>query len=585
MKIKPFFLLFIPLFLALFFLTGCSPEENPISPNIIQEENTSNPDEIPESVEVSEATIPKIEDLKVSESSTKITTVQFNNTSISIDGTGATAKGSVLTVTKAGTYEIKGTLTNGQIMINATEEDTIQLILNGVTITNQTGAPIYAASCDKLVITLAEGSRNSVTDGGKNFIYTNAADEEPNAAIFSKGDLTINGTGALTVHANFHNGISSKDDLLIVNGNITVDAANHGIRGKDSVSILDGSFQIAAGGDGIQSSNDQDKQKGWVAIKGGDFNITTANDGIQAETSLNISGGNFIIQSGNDSSSSSESFKGIKAGTDVLLSTASLTITSADDAIHSNGNITIQNGSFILSSGDDGIHADKNLTIAGGNINILKSYEGIEGANVSITGGTIKIVSTDDGINAAGGADQNMSGGRFGRDQFASSNSYSIHVSGGTISLLAGGDGLDSNGTINISGGTIVSLIQSTPDNGALDADGTVTITGGIVIYGGTGTGSNPGGNSTQSYVYINSTIQSEKEISVKKDGKTIIQFTPSIDCKYLALSSPDIKSGASYEIYSGTTLLNTATAGTGGSGMMGGRGGLGDGGMRMPRN
>lgn len=426
------------------------------------------------------------------------TKITLNRTSITVDGSGARVNGNTVTITAAGTYVASGALTNGQIAITAAKKDTVRLVLNGVNITNATGAPVYASQCDKLIVTLARGSQNTLTDGGSRFTYTNTAGEEPNAALFSKNDLSINGTGALTVNAGFNNGIGTKDDLIIASGTITVNAANHGIKGNDSVTVLDGNFKITAGKDGVQTSNDTNAAKGWVDIRGGSFEITAA---------------------------------------------------------------------------DDGIHAESKLYISGGTIKILKSYEGLEGQHVYISGGVLNVTASDDGINASGG-----NGGRTGN--------YSLNISGGHVTVLAGNDGLDSNGAINISGGTVVTMTKTNArgrGTGPIDADGAVTFTGGTIIYGGTAAGGNPGGASTQSYVYTDAVISANSNISVKKNGKTLITFTPNIDCRYLALSSPDIVNGANYEIYNGSTLIASAVAGTGG-GMNGMNGGGRRQGQRIPQ-
>jgi len=476
MKIK-ITAIMLSVLLILFYFTGCSQtayetSEGSGNNELLISENTSGSD---------------------------TTKIALNGSSASISGIGASAVGSVVTITEKGTYVISGTLTDGQIAIAATNTDEVRLVLDGVDITNKTGAPIYASQCEKLIVTLAEGTQNILTDGGSDFQYVNTTDEEPNAALFSKDDMDINGTGSLTVNAGFNNGIGSKDNLVIISGNITVNAVNHGLRGNDSLTITDGILNITAGNDGIQTKND-------IVIDGGTFNIASA---------------------------------------------------------------------------DDGIHADGILTINGGTINVTESYEALEASSIVITGGVMDLVSSDDAINAAGGADQSGAGGTFGKDSFASAGMYSIDISGGSITLFAGGDGIDSNGTINVSGGTIISMIKSTNDNGAIDADGEVTFTGGTIIYGGTGMGSAPGRNSAQSYVFVNSGITAGEEITVKKDGKVLIAFTPAINGTYLALSSPDIISGESYEIYSGESLISTITAGTGGG--QGGFGGGRGGGMGMP--
>lgn len=507
------------------------------------------------------------------------TMISLEGTSISVNGSGATASGAILTITTAGTYVVSGTLTDGQIVINATKDEKVHLILNGVDITNTSGAPIYAPQCDKLIVTLADGTQNTLTDGGSNYQYADTANEEPNAALFCKDDLTINGTGSLTVNAGFNNGIGTKDDLLIVSGNITVNAANHGLRGNDSVTILDGNIQITAANDGIQTNNTEDTSLGYILIESGTLTITAGHDGIQADTALSITGGTLNITTDNQSTatdSTSDSYKGLKATSDIVITGGSFTIDSADDSIHTNGNVSISGGEFTLSSGDDGIHADTTLTINGGTIIVEKSYEGLEAANIIIADGTIDITSSDDAINAAGGVDQSGSGQGFGGDKFAASGAYSINVSGGNISFVAGGDGIDSNGSVDISGGNIIALISSSADNGAVDCDGTVTFTGGTIIYGGTGIGSVPGQNSTQSYAYTDKGISAGTEVSLQSGGQTLASFTPAINCQYLAISTPDIVSGQSYDFYSGSTLAATVSAGTGGGGMMGG-GGKGD--------
>lgn len=523
--------------------------------------------------------------------------VSLNGASISVDGPGAKAEGSTLTITEAGTYQLSGTLDDGQIVVNAPDSAKVYLLLSGANITSKTSAAIYCAQADKLIVTLADGSQNTLTDA-VDYTYADAAAEEPDAALFSKVDLEINGSGSLTVNGNFKNGVGTKDDLVIAGGSLTVSAKNDGLRGRDSVSVLDGSLNLTAGGDGIQSNNDEDTAKGWILIEGGNLTIDCANDGVQAETGLTVTGGTFSVKAGGGaaraqttaaSDTGSDSFKGLKAGGDLMISGGTFTIDSYDDSIHSNGDIGITGGMFTLSTADDGVHADGNLDV-NADINVLKSYEGLEGTNVTISGGKIDIFSDDDGINAAGGGDTN-GGGRFGPDAFrtmvatataaspAPAGGYSLNITGGDITVNAGDDGLDSNGVINISGGSIVVLIRGGGGGtGAIDGDGNLTVTGGILIYGGMATGQNPGGNSTQSYVYAAAQMKAGSAVTLQKDGATLAGFTPAIDCQTIVFSTPEIVSGESYQIYSGTELLTEATAGTGGG--MGGPGG----GMRGAR-
>lgn len=437
------------------------------------------------------------------ETATKIT---LADSAITIDGAGATASGGTLTITQAGTYVVSGTLTDGQILVAATKSDEVHLVLRGVDITNVTGAPVYASQCDKLIVTLAEGTQNVLTDGGECFAYADITNEEPNAALFCKDDLTINGTGSLTVNAGFNNGIGTKDDLLIAGGSITVNATNHGLRGNDSITVTDGGITIAAGNDGMQTNNTEDASQGWILIEGGTLNITSAHDGIQADTLLSITGGTFQIEAGSNAPSAdttSDSYKGIKSAGDLSISGGSFVIESEDDAVHANGNIVISGGSLTLSTGDDGVHADSDLTLTGSStrIDVLTGYEGLEAKTMTIADGVISINVTDDGINVAGGNDAGGFG-RFGRDNFsAASSDQWLKITGGTITIIAGSDGIDINGSGEMTGGDVNITAATLGEGETIDSDGvftraggTLTESGGNAMGGGGGMGGRGGG-------------------------------------------------------------------------------------------
>lgn len=418
------------------------------------------------------------EDLETAVDSTTATTISLEGDAISVAGAGAVVNGSSVTITAAGTYTLSGTLNNGQIIVETADADPVVLILNGVDITYATSAPIFVSNAEKVVITLAEGTENVVTDGSS-YVFADAQTDEPNAAIFSKDDLTINGSGSLTVNANYNNGIVSKDDLKIISSNITVNAVNDGIKGRDSIAVKDATITINAGGDGMQANNDEDAAKGYIAIESGTITITATMDGIQAETSLQIGSGTITI--------TTASGKGLKAVTDLQVNGGTIAINSADDAVHSNGTMTINGGYFTLATGDDGMHADETLTINEGTIAILNSYEGLEATNVIVNGGTVDIVASDDGINGAGGNDTSASGstGGFARDNFSSSQG-TITINGGTITIAAAGsgngDGLDANGTITVTGGdTVVQTPSSYRDYSDIDYDTEFSMTGGRV--------------------------------------------------------------------------------------------------------
>ncbi len=526
----------------------------------------------------------KDEDLDSGWDSAGTTSITLNGNSITVDGSGAVVDGSTVTITSAGTYGIRGTLNDGRIVVDTDDEETVRLVLNGADITCSTSAPISVVNAEKTVITLADGTVNSVTDGDS-YIFEDAETDEPNAAIFSKDDLTINGGGSLTVTAHYNDGITSKDDLKITGGSITVNAVNDGIRGKDSVAVRDASITVTAGGDGIQSNNDEDPEKGYIVIESGTVHITAGADGIQAETDLAISGGTITITSGGGSANSSSaggntwgswnagttedtsgSAKGLKAGVAVTISGGAITIDSSDDAVHANDAVTINGGTIRIASGDDGVHADATLEIDGGEITITKCYEGIESASITINDGNLHITASDDGINVAGGNDGSSMNGRPGQNTFASSGTNALHINGGYIVVDAAGDGIDVNGAIEMTGGTVIVNGPTNNGNGALDYDGGFTMTGGfLVAAGSSGMAQAPGTASTQHSVMVTyaSAQQAGTMVHIETEsGEGLLTFVPTKAYQSVVLCSPELKEGTTYRAYSGGTSTGTATDG-----------------------
>ena len=461
-------------------------------------------------------------DLEASESSTDISSITLNGDSITVEGDGASADGTTVTISAAGMYNINGTLTDGQIIVDTKDEESVSLILNGASISSSTNAPIYIRNAKKTLLTLAAGTENFVSDG-ETYILADPESGEPNAAIFSNDDLTINGTGSLFVNANYQNGIVSNDDLKITAGIITVDAVNDGIKGKDSLAVLDGRITINAGGDGLQAYNAEDAEKGYIAIDGGVFTITAGMDGIQAETQLVINGGDFTITTTqNDTTLSS---KGMKAGTALTISNGYFKIDAVDDALHANDNLTINGGEFSLASGDDGIHADTSVFINGGNVNITKSYEGIESTYITLNDGTIHLVSSDDGLNASNGQ-----GGGMADESF-------LTINGGLVVLNAQGDGFDSNGSSLITGGTVIVNGPTENRNGPLDVNGTLEITGGtLVAVGSAGMPELPAESSTQNSIamVLDSAQTGGTMVHIESEnGEEILSFVPAKSYQY----------------------------------------------------
>ena len=556
--------------------------------------------------------------------------IKLNGDSVTTEGDGVSADGSAVTISKEGVYRVSGKLSDGQIIVNA-DKAKVQIVLDNADITCKSSSPIYGKDSDKIFITLAENSENTLTDG-TSYTFADEQNSEPDACIFSSDSITLNGTGSLNINANFADGIHSKDDIVITDGNITINSAEDGIKGKDYVAINGGNFDITSGQDGIKSTETGDTGFGFVYINGGDFSIDAANDGIQAETDAVIHGGDINITCGggyenaapkqNDmgfggrdfgnfggfggdftppdgfegmtppqgadgeftppegfenmtppegfgqgmtpprrdiqqtavftttetDSAVSDSTKGIKGGLSVEISGGNITVDSADDAIHSNGNITINGGTSSLAAGDDGIHTDKTLDISGGIVEITKSYEGIEAAVININGGETSLTSSDDGFNATDGTTQQGGMGTF-------SQGVELNISGGMVYVDAQGDGLDSNGNMTVSGGTVLVNGPTNGGNGALDGNGEITVNGGILIAAGSsGMAEAPSANSTQYCVSvgIGSTQEAGTLITLTDENGDILSFAPTKTFDHIVISTPDIEKGMTYTLEAG---------------------------------
>lgn len=531
------------------------------------------------------------DDLHANWSTVGSTDITLNGESISVDGKGAVVDGSSVTITYGGTYVVSGTLDDGQIRVDTVDVNTVQLVLNGADISCSTSAPVYVVNAEKVVITLADGAENRVTDGTQ-YVFEDTATDEPNAAIFSHDDLTINGDGSLTVTANFDNGIQSKDDLKIAGGTITVTAVNDGLKGRDSIAVRDANITVTAGGDGMQSSNDEDADEGFILIEGGALSITAGMDGIQAETSLFVSGGTIAIISGGGSAASSsgtttwsgnapgnphqqgsssdeatDSAKGLKAGIDLVIAGGVISVDSSDDAIHSNGSVTVSGGDITLASGDDGIHADASVGITGGETRITGSYEGIESAVITVSAGNVHVVSSDDGINVRGGNDgSGMMGMRPGQDSFSTSSGNYLALSGGYVAIDAIGDGLDINGSITMTGGVVIVNGPTSSGNGALDYYGACEVTDGLLVAAGSiGMAQGPSASSTQRSVMVNLTSALPAGTLFRletADGEEVLTFAPTKAYQSVVFSAPGLEDGAAYVVFTGGSSTGTVVDG-----------------------
>ena len=547
----------------------------------------------------------------------------------------------VVEIKKDGAYVFSGAYGGISIAKNVKAH----IIFNGVTINSENAIAIEGKSGAEVILTLKEGSSNVITNSGVD------ADGEAVNAIHIKGVLSINGKGTLDVNSQSKSALKSKNALNIVDATLKLTAANHAISSSSVTAANCNINVLSAGKDGINAEcDDYTAQEnftddGYVSLVNVNYNCDVEGDGIQANTVVYINGGtynikttgNFVqkttqnmetygmesddfkfIQSGGDYKriasdefrrytdrqlfGLSQACKGIKISeveysekdadgnkttvvvTDanylIAIDAGTFNINSADDAIHANcGNVWIAGGDYTVSTCDDGITSDVLTKISGGNININKCYEGIEGAYVEISGGVINLVASDDGINASS------------EDRAITPH---IIISGGEVTVDSTGDGIDSNGSILISGGSVVVHGPTSGGDAGLDADKGIVITGGFVFATSTlGMVETPSTNSSQyvvSYAY-QSTISADSVISLKdSSGKVLFEMTIRKNCQSIIFSTSDLQKGASYTLYGGSTKLTSftvssiiTTIGSSGSNFPGGRpggpGGMGPGG------
>lgn len=515
-------------------------------------------DSVATEVDLSEAVVPEVADW---EGATLIT---LDGDQIVVDGPGAAADGSLVTITAAGTYEIRGTLTDGQVRVDTADDGLVRLALAGAAITHRAGSAIAVLSAEDVEIFLLDGTENTVADGEAYDLPD--GEDEPNAAIFSKSDLRIAGSGALSVTGAYNDGIASKDDLEITNGAITILAADDGVRGKDSVTISGGAITITAGGDGISADNDEDADQGLVFGTGGAARIDADGDGITATTLAEISGGSWAITAGGGHQrtvAASASAKGIKA-LEVAITGGELDIDAAEDGLHADADLFVSGGITSVAAGDDGAHAETTATVSGGVLTVRASYEGLESATITIDDGELYLTADDDGVNVAGGAD-GSGGGGWGA---AASGDWMLTINGGYTVVRAQGDGLDSNGSIEMTGGVALVHGPTANNNGPMDmgeSGATFVISGGVLIASGSsGMAVAPTSGSTQRAVLVNLSAGQAAGALFHLEtaaGIEVLTFAPEKAWQSVLFSSPDLGAG-DHEVWIGGSSTGTPTDG-----------------------
>lgn len=463
-----------------------------------------------------------------------------------------TVSDGVITITKAGNYRLSGTY-SGQVKVEAADSDMVRLILDNATITNSTGAAINVVEADEVVIYTASGSTNTVSDGSS---YSDTASGSPDAAIYSKSDLTLAGEGTLKVEGNYEEGIHTTDGLVIASGTLEVTAANTGIKGKDYVDILDGTVTVTATKDGIKATNDTDGNRGWVRLSGGTVNISAGDDGFKAERVLEISGGTLNI---------TESNEGIEAQYINILD-GTVNVTSSDDGINASYSTSSSSSTESTSSSTTQTSQTAQSNQTAQNTQSGQSAQGnaAQGGQGGQPPAGGQAPSGNMGQPPAGGGG-GMGGGMGGGGGTFEVVDATINIAGGTVTVNANGDGIDSNGTATLSGGTLVVNGPFTGGNTSLDTNGDLLLNGTTVVAGNSGDMFEaPASSSTSGYVKLTnlSNVSSGTTIQVAdSSGKVVANYkVTNSNTALILVSSANITKGQSYTVYTTTDSVDASS-------------------------
>lgn len=473
---------------------------------------------------------------------------------------GVTVEDGTLTITKAGTYKLSGEY-QGQIKVETADSDAVRLVLDNANITNSSGAALNVVNADEVILYSASGTTNTISDGAD---YTATGEDDPDAVIYSKVDLTIAGEGTLKVNGNHEDGIHTSDGLVIASGTLEVNAANTGIKGKDYVDILGGTINVTAQQDGIKSTNDTDEGQGWTRLSNGTVTVNAGDDGFKASRVVEISGGSLTVE---------QSDEGIEAQY-INVSGGDVNVTSADDGMNASLKTSDSESTDSSANTSDAANQQQNNQQQGslpggkqsGTSNQQQQGTGQPPAMPSgnAQDGTSQNGTTGTGQQGMGQPPQGgMPGGGGGTFEVVDA---AINVSGGHVTVNAEGDGIDSNGVTTLSGGTLIVNGPSQGGNAALDTNGDLLLNGATVLSGSTADMFEaPSTNSTSGYLKLTNSSGFEQGSTVQvadSSGKVVANYkVTKSNVQLVLVSSSSIVKGQSYTVYTTTSAVDSNAA------------------------
>ena len=477
---------------------------------------------------------------------------------------GVTVEDGTLTITKAGTYKLSGEY-QGQIKVETADSDAVRLVLDNANITNSSGAALNVVNADEVILYSASGTTNTISDGAD---YTATGEDDPDAVVYSKADLTIAGEGTLKVNGNHEDGIHTSDGLVIASGTLEVNAANTGIKGKDYVDILGGTINVTAQQDGIKSTNDTDEGKGWTRLSNGTVTVNAGDDGFKASRVVEISGGSLTVE---------QSDEGIEAQY-INVSGGDVNVTSADDGMNASLKTSDSESTDSSANTFDTANQQQNNqrqgSLSGGQQSETSNQQQQgtgqppQGQPPAMSGtsqdGTSQNGTTGTGQQGMGQPPQGgMPGGGGGTFEVVDA---AINVSGGNITVNAEGDGIDSNGVTTLSGGTLIVNGPSQGGNAALDTNGDLLLNGATVLSGSTADMFEaPSTNSTSGYLKLTNSSGFEQGSTVQvadSSGKVVANYkVTKSNVQLVLVSSSSIVKGQSYTAYTTTSAVDSNAA------------------------